>query len=84
MIEIANLNEISIDLVEMIAPLLALTLSIGIGLWAKDALDALIKGLTFRADTAIEEVARSTDGDKATIIKLAYSKLPFRSRTAEA
>ena len=53
-VEITNLNQISIDLVELIAPLLALTL-LGIGLWAEDALDALIKGLTFRADTAIEE-----------------------------
>ena len=79
MIEIANLNEISIDLVEMIAPLLALTVSIGVGLWAKDALDALIKGLTFRADTAIEEGCEVyIDGDKATIIKIGVFKTTFQ------
>lgn len=79
MVEIANLNQISIDLVELIAPLLALTLSIGIGLWAKDALDALIKGLTFRADTAIEEGCTVyIDGDKATIIKIGIFKTTFQ------
>ena len=72
-------NQISIDLVELIAPLLALTLSIGIGLWAKDALDALIKGLTFRADTAIEEGCTVyIDGDKATIIKIGIFKTTFQ------
>ena len=79
MIEIANLNEISIDLVELVAPLLALTVSIGIGLWAKDALDALIKGLTFRSDTAIQEGCTVyVDGDKATIIKIGIFKTTFQ------
>ena len=79
MIEIANLNEISIDLVELVAPLLALTVSIGIGLWAKDALDALIKGLPFRSDTAIQEGCTVyVDGDKATIIKIGVFKTTFQ------
>ena len=79
MVEIANLNQVSIDLVELIAPLLALTVSIGIGLWAKDALDALIKGLMFRADTAIEEGCEVyIDGDRATIIKIGIFKTTFQ------
>lgn len=79
MLELGNVNQMSIDLVELIAPLLALTVSIGIGLWLKDAMDALVKGLTFRADTAIEEGCTVyIDGQRATIIKIGIFKTTFQ------
>ena len=79
MIELANVNQLSIDFVELIAPLLALTVSIGVGLWLKDAMDALVKGLTFRADTAIEEGCTVyIDGQRATIIKIGIFKTTFQ------
>lgn len=77
--EIANINQMSIDMVALIAPLLALTVSIGIGLWVKDSMDAFIKGLTFRMATAFEEGSFVyIDGEPATIIKIGFFRTTFQ------
>ena len=62
MVEIANLNQISIDLVELIAPLLALTLSIGIGLF-RDLYPAIVVQLLGNSTRKIvaDTVNRNSD-----------------------
>ena len=77
--DLANVNQMSVDMVSLVAPLLALTVSIGIGLWIKDSMDAFIKGLTFRMATAFEEGSFVyIDGEPATIIKIGFFRTTFQ------
>lgn len=74
-----NLNEISFGFIEMLQPLMAITLAMVIALALKDWASNLIAGLKFKWDEAWYEGQHCyLEGEEAIIIKVAHNETIFQ------
>lgn len=73
-----NLNEMSFGFIEMLQPLMAITLAMVIALAVKDWATNLVAGLKFKWDEAwYEGQPCYVDGEPAIIIKISVSETIF-------
>lgn len=73
-----NLNEMSLGFIEMLKPLMAITLAMVVALAIKDWATNLVAGLKFKWDEAwYEGQACYVDGESAIIIKISIGETIF-------
>ena len=72
------IDNISLDITNYMAPLLAVTLSLFIGLLIKDWATNLVSGLKFKFDPSFAEGDTCiVDGDRAVIVKIGIYETVF-------
>ena len=73
-----SLNSISLDLSNSLVPLMAIFLSLGIGIFIKDLVTNFITGIKFKFDATFNEGDKCiVDGDRAILVKVGIYESVF-------